>query len=182
MFKYTDDLINNISGRVIVIGNGIFKKKYGEVINNYDNVIRINEYVISNYEEYIGTKTTYWFFSGNFTFVKVNNDMKLNIVYCLFTKSSIEVDPNIRQSGVNVIYSKIHPKTILNIKRPTTGGAILALFHYYNKKADAIGFDFFKSKHYWNPNDKNYNPSVHNTSKNIEEHFLRNSKYINFIG
>ena len=49
--------------KVLVIGNGssCLKKKIGDQIDNeFDIVIRLNDYVINGYEQYIGTREDIW--------------------------------------------------------------------------------------------------------------------------
>lgn len=47
---------------VIVVGNGpsIMQKKNGSIIDSFDHVIRFNDYKIEGFEEYTGTKTSFW--------------------------------------------------------------------------------------------------------------------------
>ncbi|MDD4109934.1 MAG: glycosyltransferase family 29 protein [Clostridia bacterium] len=45
--------------KVIIIGNGssVLDKKNGEIINSFDIVVRVNDFRIDGYEEYVGNKT-----------------------------------------------------------------------------------------------------------------------------
>jgi len=48
---------------ILIIGNGtsVLNKKRGKFIDKtFKNVVRLNDYVIDGYEEYIGNKTTIW--------------------------------------------------------------------------------------------------------------------------
>jgi len=47
---------------VVIVGNGpsILDEKKGNIIDSYDIVIRINDYVIEGYEEHTGKKTDIW--------------------------------------------------------------------------------------------------------------------------
>ena len=47
---------------VIIVGNGpsILSLKRGNLIDSFETVIRINDYVIEGYEEYTGKKTDIW--------------------------------------------------------------------------------------------------------------------------
>ena len=47
-----------IDKKVIVVGNSpsILEKEYGEIIDSYDVVIRVNRCITKGYEKYIGKK------------------------------------------------------------------------------------------------------------------------------
>jgi len=53
---------------IIIIGNGssLLDIKNGSTIDNFDIVVRFNAYTINGYEDYVGTKTHYWFNTINF--------------------------------------------------------------------------------------------------------------------
>jgi len=48
--------------RILVVGNGSsnLTKRRGELVNRYDKVIRINDYVLDGFESFVGTKTNIW--------------------------------------------------------------------------------------------------------------------------
>ena len=47
---------------VIIVGNGssVLNKKNGDVIDGFEEVIRLNDYETESYEEHSGSKTTIW--------------------------------------------------------------------------------------------------------------------------
>ena len=47
---------------MVVIGNGssVLNHELGTLIDSFQNVARFNEYQIDGYEEFVGTKTTFW--------------------------------------------------------------------------------------------------------------------------
>ena len=49
-----------LSESVAIIGNSscILNKKFGKVIDGYDDVVRFNKAKLESYESYVGTKTT----------------------------------------------------------------------------------------------------------------------------
>lgn len=53
---------------VIVVGNGptLLDVENGHLIDQFDIVVRFNDYTINNYEKYVGTKTDYWFNTINY--------------------------------------------------------------------------------------------------------------------
>lgn len=48
--------------KIIIVGNGpsILSHKKGEEIDAFENVVRLNEFVIRGFEEHVGVKTTQW--------------------------------------------------------------------------------------------------------------------------
>ena len=56
------DVRHPIDKKVIVVGNStsILKKEYGEIIDSYDIVIRVNRCITQGYEKYIGKKIDIW--------------------------------------------------------------------------------------------------------------------------
>ena len=57
--------MNNES--ILVIGNGesILKKRLQRKIDSFDKVLRINNYIINDFELFVGTKTDIWFNGAN---------------------------------------------------------------------------------------------------------------------
>jgi len=64
--------INFGSESILIIGNGesILKNKIGSLINKFENIVRINNYRILSYEEFLGNKTTIWFNGANQGLIK----------------------------------------------------------------------------------------------------------------
>jgi len=52
-----------MNNSTIIVGNGrgVLDKENGEIINGFDNVVRINQFRIKGYEKYVGTKTDFLF-------------------------------------------------------------------------------------------------------------------------
>jgi hypothetical protein len=50
-----------MNNSAIIVGNGrgVLDKENGEIINGFDNVVRINQFRIKGYEKYVGTKTDF---------------------------------------------------------------------------------------------------------------------------
>lgn len=73
----------NKTKNVCVIGNGpsVTDKKMGKIIDNFDVVIRINNFTTKNYEEYTGSKTTYAVISPACQFSSELNNLSKNNIY-----------------------------------------------------------------------------------------------------
>lgn len=53
---------------IVVVGNGssVLGHRLGSLIDEFDDVVRFNNFAISAYEEFVGTKTTIWFRNSGF--------------------------------------------------------------------------------------------------------------------
>jgi len=74
IYKKCDKLWNNNKESIIkkkksilLIGNSpiVLKHEIGDVIDNFDEVVRFNDFETHNYEKFVGTKTTIWGNSGS---------------------------------------------------------------------------------------------------------------------
>lgn len=66
---------------IIIIGNGpsVLRQENGQLIDEFDIVVRFNAYAIKGYEKYVGRKTTYWFNAINFQDKK--KEERMNVKY-----------------------------------------------------------------------------------------------------
>jgi hypothetical protein len=174
---------------IVAIGNGdsVLNHKFGIKIDSFDVILRINNFEIKGYEEYIGNKTTYWARSDSQQIINKDYKQFKKILFCLplrnfsdkarmdyvksvFTENSEIVDKNIVISAQNKIISP-------NYSWPSTG---LIALEWLLKKYDKVyiyGFDCFRktdgfAKHYYN--NKEVIPRV------IGHKFTDEIKFINF--
>ena len=155
---------NIMKNSILIIANGpsTLKKKLGDVIDKFENIARINNYEISGFENYIGSKTEIWFNGGNQK-LKPRPDFKgetiVFIPYKILEKKADKiVERTSKRLKLNsdqyTLVSKEKMKyfeELSNIQRPTTGlNSILWSLDNY-KKIFIYGFDFFlKGKeHYY---------------------------------
>ena len=156
---------------IIIIGNGssILNYEFGDVINNFKEVVRINDFEIEGYEKYIGTKTTIWgrsnsnrtknrliddsisvvIASPHWNYKNVKDKMRLyKKSSCVSMKDSWYLQEDLGLMGRCRSASRRRGW-------PSTG---LLIIYYFLKKYKTIyihGFDFFKddkgdSRHYYN--------------------------------
>ena len=151
---------------ILIIGNGrsVLDYSFGEQINKFTVVGRINNYSTKKYEDYVGHKTDIWFNGANQNLKKRRNIPSEVVVF---------IPPEIlHRKGENIHnritkrlyiskeeYSLVSIKTMeqfekqLGVMRPTTGTSSIlwALGNY--KKVIIHGFDFFiDSKTHYNEN------------------------------
>lgn len=181
------DYCNNKS--VLIVGNSkeIIENKFGQKIDSYDIVVRLNHgHIVNNLKDRMGKKYNIWghgFLNKKaqlFEYVKIKNiidyhietsvrklyaplnDNKCFIVNGEWYKSQYEKDTGVEMStGLNVIF--LFTRCIKNIK-----------------SLSIVGFDFLRTA---NPLLKSFSARYHNSD--MEEKYIKNelkelSKYIPF--
>jgi hypothetical protein len=162
--------------RVLVIGNStaILDHDLGKTIDNFDVVIRINDFKIEGFEDKIGTKVNYWSTSfspaidirdvSDFDGIITSNVSQRHSV---FMDRILRIVPKTDLNKVNIISDRDLSKLKKEIgysdakKWPTTG--MLSIWSALNTFKDSEiyihGFNFFKDSgkyvsHYWNETKK----------------------------
>jgi len=151
---------------ILIIGNGrsILDYSFGEQINKFSVVGRINNYSIKKYDNYVGYKTDIWFNGANQNLKKRNsipNEVVVFIPPEILHRKGENIHSRISKR-LNISkekYSLVSIETIqqyekqLGVTRPTTGtSSILWALENY-KKVIIHGFDFFiDSKTHYNEN------------------------------
>ena len=150
--------------KILIIANGpsILENLFGEEIDKFDEIGRINNYKINNFKQYVGQKTTIWFNGGNQNLVVPKKISKKIVVLIPYEIINNNIEKIIKRTsnrlGLNTNQYELiseekmkYYEKISKIKRPTTGfNSILWAVENY-KKVIIHGFDFFqKSKeHYY---------------------------------
>ena len=151
---------------ILIIGNGrsVLDYSFGEQINEFTVVGRINNYSTKKYEDYVGQKTNIWFNGANQNLKKRKRIPSEVVVF---------IPPEILHRKGEAIYHRISKRLNiskdkyslvpletmeqyekqLGVTRPTTGtSSILWAMEIY-KKVIIHGFDFFiDSKTHYNEN------------------------------
>ena len=138
---------------ILIIANGesILKYKYGNIIDKFSNIVRINNFKTKKYEDYVGSKTTIWFNGANQGLVKRDSFPKKIIVsipsVILSKKENIQSHISKRIKTKNfkhISLSEIKKyENEVGYSRLTTGMyAILWSMHNY-KNVYIHGYDFF---------------------------------------
>jgi hypothetical protein len=130
--------------KIAVIGNGecALKTKTGHLIDECNHIIRLGNFIIDNYQEYIGSKTT---IIG--TTEKKTDNIHL-APYVWYVEDYTDEENN-------TIIEKLKYSDSMSIKdfRPTIGIRTLqkALDTFQDSKIYVKGFDFLSSGWYWDP-------------------------------
>ncbi len=149
---------------ILIIANGpsALKYEYGNEIDIFENIARINNYKTNGFEKYIGSKTTIWFNGANKKLKPRPNFRNEIIVFVPYQILKVKEEQVIERTPKRLkmnseqytLISKQkmkHYEIISGIKRPTTGfnSILWALDNY--KKVIIHGFDFFLDgkEHYY---------------------------------
>ena len=151
---------------ILIIGNGrsVLDYSFGEQINKFIVVGRINNYSIKKYEAYVGHKTDIWFNGANQNLKKrrkIPSEVVVFIPAEILHRKGEAIYPRVSKR-LNISkeeYSLVSIETMekykkqLGVTRPSTGiSSILWALENY-KKVIIHGFDFFiDSKTHYNEN------------------------------
>ena len=151
---------------ILIIGNGrsVLDYSFGEQINKFSVIGRINNYSTKKYEDYVGCKTDIWFNGANQKLKKRNSIPGEVVVFIppeiLHRKGEsvhnrISKRLNISKGAYSLVSIEIMEQyeKQLGVTRPTTGtSSILWALENY-KRVIIHGFDFFiDSKTHYNDN------------------------------
>ena len=151
---------------ILIIGNGrsVLDFSFGEKINTFSVVGRINNYSIIDYSEFVGVKTDIWFNGANQNLKKKNeipNEVVVFIPAEILRRKKEKIHNRIsRRLHIDKEkYSLIPLETMENyeiltgVKRPTTGTSCILWAVENFEKVIIHGFDFFiDSKSHYNDN------------------------------
>ena len=151
---------------ILIIGNGrsVLDHSFGEQINKFSIVGRINNYSIDNYAEYVGGKTDIWFNGANQNLKRqkvIHNEIVVFIPPEILRRKKEKIHNRIsrRLHIEKEKYSLIPLETmeyyeiLTGVKRPMTGTACILWAVENFEKVIIHGFDFFiDSKSHYNDN------------------------------
>ena len=155
-----EKIFGNKKKKVLIIGNGpsVKKIKIGRLIDRSNFfVIRINNYVINNFEEYVGTRTDLWVSCLGVT-QKPRNIGNIKTLTCQNCQFNVEYDVKERLKEKFLDYKNIKTDIyhITNLfkffyirnqaNKYTTGLIILLICSmYFENNIFCYGFDFYQS-------------------------------------
>lgn len=170
------------SNSIIIIGNGpsVLDKENGHLIDEFDVVVRFNEYVIKGFEKHVGTKTTYWFNTVNFLnkntqFRMHNNYEKIvlhmwewnvekDTLYKSFKEFYKDVPIEIVKTNVTTLYEIQKYMNDNSYFAYSTGAIAIWMLLKEFPEVSITGFDWWSSeKHHYS--DKAPRGTLHNPQK-----------------
>ena len=135
----------------IIVGNAQMSDLMGSKIDSYDEVVRMNRFRISGYEDIVGTKCTTWVLNNKLSwrtdyYEKNRRKNKANALVLTIKEKGEDTLRRYKKKYNNFDYVIKEPTYNW---RPTTG--ILAIEHFIEQYGHVTiaGFDFGKSVHYW---------------------------------
>ncbi len=148
--KCTEDILSSLQhDRVAIVGNATPRHAFGQIIDGYDIVIRLNNFRIAGFEELIGTKTHYRCTTGWDDIEHRNQHVEFSPFTAASAESgNLETFNQSNRKPVLTAVVDIHP-FITQIPNPSTGFALAALCAHLGLSVDLFAFDGFKTSHYW---------------------------------
>ena len=172
---------------ILVIGNGesILKKRLQKKIDSFNTILRINNYIIKDYELFVGTKTDIWFNGANSKLVSPKI-MPKQVIVAPPSEIIIKHQENLKdyiERRVGHEYDNLTLLTLEEIKRYetevcsnrlTTGLYAIKWSLNNFEKVYIHGFDFFinSKAHYYDSKLMNFvnNKILNKGHKHNNEH------------
>ena len=186
-----NECINQNSILIIANGPSINKFIFGEYIDQFSSIARINNFVIDGFESFIGSKTDFWCNGANQNLEKKEN---------IFDRIIVFIPPTIQNRKGTAIHDRIQKRLGLDIdsyelisekdmitfenqcgsKRLTTGtnSILWAMKHF--EKVVIHGFDFFQNgkEHYFDGGIKSWFFNQSWFKKGTKHNHKQEKKYI----
>jgi hypothetical protein len=149
MFSTSEDLLKSLPQPIAVVGNGSMKRRYGELIDSYATVIRMNNYRIQGREADVGRKTSLRCTTG-WPDIEVRNQYLEFTPFTHTAKESSHLSSYQNQGAAPVITANtdIHP-LLPDIPHPSVELALLTLMAQLGIGADVFGFNGGKTGDDW---------------------------------
>ena len=155
-FKNTQELFESFPDTVLLVGNGKIENK-GDLINSYECVIRFNDFVIEGYERDVGTKISAISFHNAMMTQPHSKNLYPNyekyrgIVPIFTTFQGHQGKSDILYTEEKTALISIEPGYRSNPDKRLSSGSSLALTLalLFNKNVHLVGFDFWKTGHYY---------------------------------
>jgi GR25 family glycosyltransferase involved in LPS biosynthesis len=178
-FRYAEDLLSTISGRIAVVGNSTPLEDYGVIIDRYDCVIRFNNYQTKGFEQKVGTRCDIRSVSG-WHDVEHRSGIPEISPFSADSRESSNLSAFNKINEIPVLPARIdiHP-LIPETPNPSSGLALVQLLCELGLKADLFCFDAFQSHHYWEGKKEGRIITSH-SAKELE--IIRNRKNVHLIG
>lgn len=145
----TEQLLLQAQRPICIVGNAKMQRPFGTIIDSYATVIRMNNFKICGFEEFVGTKTDYRCVTG-WDDVENRNE---HIEFSPFTaeaRESSNLDLYNSHNNHEVITAAHDVKRFISeVLNPSAGFALVQLFDMLDIPVDLFGFDGFRTDHYW---------------------------------
>lgn len=165
---FTEDILIGLKGRVAIVGNATPFRPFGDLINTYDTVIRLNNFKIAGFENLVGTKTDLRCTSG-WTDIEHRRTVPEFSPFHRDAAESTNLAKYEAADGRPIASPRtdVHP-FILETSKPSTGLTLVELTRQCGLPVDLFCFDGFQTPHYWSKEKE------HTTHSNVEFQALLN--------
>jgi hypothetical protein len=148
--KYSETILKRCSQPICIVGNAETIRKNGGLIDSFPTVIRINNFKIDGYEDYIGSKTTLRCINAWLNIEHKNMHREFSPFHIKSKECKYHEYYSLRnENPVATAYTDIHTVIDKKIINPSTGLALIQLCTLLGITVDLFGFDGFKTGHYW---------------------------------
>jgi len=186
-FNCTEDLLMSLKQPIAVIRNADSSFQLGNFIESYNAIIRINNFMISGYEEKVGKSTTHW--CVNCGALLSDKEFSLAdgkdqaILFAPLLKKNMEISRFMKRiSKIPVCCKKSHTcrsnsskYDVHDINEPTVGFILASTFSSLGIMVDIFNFDFLSSGHYFDRSHDHV--TSHIEGGKIERDILLNDRY-----
>jgi len=149
--RHTEDLIASLEGRIAIVGNATPRWELGALIDRYETVIRMNNFRVDGYTRLVGSRTTHRCTTGWKDVEHRREHPEFSPFTAQATESGNLADYNpANHHPVLTARTDVH-QFIPELKRPSTGLALVQHFVQLGRPVDLFAFDGFKTPHYWEP-------------------------------
>lgn len=147
--------------KVAIVGNGpsATSRRYGQLIDKCSEVIRINEFKLKGYTDYVGAKTTTWAHSQTCKLTMPDRVCSLTIAPRSIAK---------RFKGSNKPFM---PRQVEGINWPSTGLVVLNSLIKQGITPYVIGFDAYNpsnARRYWEDGEWDASKDPHDSTAEAE--------------
>lgn len=192
------------TGRTLIIGNSpkVLEYDFGEIIDSFDTIIRINDYTLEGYENQLGTRTDIWF-TGAAKVARKRSEFDIvgTTPILGLSASRLHMNENDRIRGklfqdlkatfdIPINRFRIIPFDLTtqiqrkhNLSSPTTGFMAIFYFLEYLKFSNVTlhGFDFYDNPYHYYDEDKIMKTTLsvaheNGKEKEIVERWIKNKR------
>jgi len=175
---------------IIICGNGMYKPGTGKVIDNFDIVIRVNDFQTDGFEDLVGRKIDIWSMGGTIKWFRC----QCPIVWNCYSMYHYFGETHKIQKGL-LDRLKIRPFEIveklskeldmIHFPHPRTGLiTIMNALKEFGPPIHIVGFgdDSVNQPHYYWHNHPNQKQQIHNNKKEYDyiENLIKEDKVIRF--
>jgi hypothetical protein len=159
-FKNTQELFESFPDTVLLVGNGKIENK-GDLIDSYECVIRFNDFIIEGYEQDVGTKISAISFHNammtqpHSRSLKTNYEKYREVVPIFTTFQGHRGKSDILYTEEHTALISFEPPVRASPRKNLSSGSSLALTLslLFHREVHLIGFDFWKTGHYYENTD-----------------------------